>query len=167
MPPTLRPAQWPHDAPVVRELVEAYAEELDVDLSFQGFQAELAGLPGEYAPPHGNLWIAEDDGRAVGCVAIRPHGPGECEMKRLYVRPEARGAAVGRRLAEASLLGAVDLGYRSMVLDTLERLESAYHLYLSLGFQPIPAYYYNPLPGVIFFRRDLLPLQEPTQPADG
>jgi len=154
MPATIRPA-GPADLPDVAALFRVYAEGLGVDLGFQGFEAELAALPGPYAPPQGALLIARDGLAALGCVAMRPHASGICEMKRLYVAPCARGQALGRRLADAIMAEARAAGYRRMVLDTLGSLTVAVALYRGLGFRAVPPYYDNPLPGVIYMECDL------------
>jgi ribosomal protein S18 acetylase RimI-like enzyme len=135
----------------IRQLFREYQESLNVDLCFQGFEEELAGLPGRYAPPKGALFVAVDGEKTAGCVALREIAPGVCEMKRLYVRPSTRGRGLGRRLAEAAIAEGRRLGYRLMRLDTLEQLREAIGLYESLGFRRIPSYYANPLPGVIYW----------------
>jgi ribosomal protein S18 acetylase RimI-like enzyme len=199
MPIEIRPAELPRDLPEVRALFRQYAASLDIDLEFQGFEAELASLPGKYAPPSGRLLLAWDtgsgeadapdkaararilsrrgdeledatdpgcgdgdeaddrgiDGRAVGCVALRPIGRGTCEMKRLFVRPEARGARLGRRLAECICREARAAGYARICLDTLPTMTSAIELYRSLGFQPVEPYAFNPVPGARFLALDL------------
>lgn len=134
----------------VKDLFREYEQSLDVDLCFQGFEQELAGLPGAYAPPRGRLLLAMDGGGAAGCVALRPIGPGACEMKRLYVRPEFRGRHLGRRLAERVLTEARVIGYAWMRLDTLPSMKEAIAMYRSLGFEEIPPYYANPVAGALF-----------------
>ena len=137
-----------------RTLFEEYAASIGVDLCFQGFAGELAGLPGAYAPPHGVLLLASQDGQAIGCVALRPLGDEGGrrlgEVKRLYVVPHARGARAGRALMEALLERARRLGYDTLKLDTLATMTSARVLYASLGFRECAPYYDNPLPGVTY-----------------
>lgn len=138
-----------------RVLFEEYAAALAVDLSFQGFAEELLGLPGAYAPPTGALFLALDEGRALGCVALRRLDDETAEMKRLYLRPDARGRGLGRSLAEATLAEARRLGYRRLRLDTLPGMESAQALYRALGFREIPPYRSNPVPGATFLELQL------------
>lgn len=157
---TIRPARFPAETDSVRHLFRLYAEGLGLDLGFQDFEAELAALPGKYAPPSGATLLAErSDGLVLGCVAMRPHDGPTCEMKRLFLRPEARGLGLGRALAQAIIQHARDAGYRRMVLDTLATMRGALAVYRGLGFQPIPPYYHNPLEGVVFMALDLAPAE--------
>jgi GNAT superfamily N-acetyltransferase len=139
----------------VRELFREYQSALGVDLSFQGFDAEVAALPGEYAPPRGRLLVARCDGDVAGCVALRPLRDDTCEMKRLYVRPQHRKAGVGRQLVERVIAEARAIGYRRMCLDTLPSMGRAQALYEELGFRDIPAYRHNPIAGTRFLGLDL------------
>ena len=139
----------------IRSLFREYEKFLDVDLCFQGFEEELATLPGKYAPPSGELLIALVDDRVAGCVGVRPHEPGVCEMKRLYVRPEFRGLGLGRDLAERIITESRNMGYGQMKLDTLGFLKAAIHVYQSLGFREIGSYYDNPLQEVMYWQLDL------------
>jgi ribosomal protein S18 acetylase RimI-like enzyme len=134
----------------VRELFREYAADLGVDLGFQDFEAELARLPGEYAPPDGRLLLAMEKGAAVGCVALRRLDGETCEMKRLYVKPHFRRAGVARALAQDLLAEARRMGYRRMRLDTLPMMGEAQRLYRSMGFREIAPYYQNPLPGTVY-----------------
>ena len=145
-------AAGPGDIEAVRALFEAYAASLPVDLAYQGFAAELAGLPDAYAPPAGALLLARDgDGTPLGCVALRPLAdPGLCEMKRLFVAPAGRGRGLGRALAAAVIAAARDRGYREMRLDSLPSMTTAVALYRSLGFRAIPPYYNTPVAGTVF-----------------
>ena len=145
----IRPAVIPRDIPDTRRLFREYADGLGVSLCFQGFEEELAGLPGTYGPPAGRLLLAWDAGDLAGCVALRPLEGGDCEMKRLYVRPAARGARLGRRLAERILEEARAIGYRRLCLDTLPTMVEAQALYRSLGFMPIEPYVFNPVEGAM------------------
>ncbi len=152
----VQPARLPDDLPVIRQLFGEYIDSLGLDLSFQGVEAELSGLPGKYAPPKGAILLASERGQALGCVALRPlAAAGECEMKRLYLRPEARGQALGLRLSRAIVEAARNIGYRRMRLDTLQRLESALAIYRGLGFRETEAYYHNPIDGVVYMALEL------------
>jgi len=151
----IEPVNGEADLADVRALFREYADALGVDLGFQGFEAELAGLPGDYAPPRGRLLIARESGRAVGCAALRPLGPDVCEAKRLYVRPEARGTGLGRQLTDALIAEARAIGYGRLRLDTLPGMTQAIALYRSLGFRVIAPYRYNPIEGTLFLEKDL------------
>ena len=140
---------------VVRELFREYADWLKVGLCFQDFERELATLPGDYAPPDGRLLVAWHHEQPVGCIALRRAAAGNGELKRLYVRPQARGRHTARRLVEQVIAAAKEIGYRQLVLDTLPQMVAAQALYRSFGFREIPAYYANPLPGVIYLGLDL------------
>ncbi len=131
------------DLEAVRNLFFEYADALGFELCFQGFDQELAALPGDYALPRGSLLLAKQGGEAAGCVAVRPLDAGRCEMKRLYVRPEFQGTGLGRRLAERAIDFARSCGYHSMVLDTLPDMHAARALYGKLGFKPCAPYYDN------------------------
>jgi len=140
----------------VAALFRAYAAFLSIDLSRQGFAAELAGLPGDYAPPRGALLIARgDDGTALGCVALRPLPDGSGEIKRMYVSDAARGRGVGRALLVAVLDAARAAGYRQVKLDTLAQLTTAQALYRRFGFVPIAPYAPPVFEGQVFFEKSL------------
>ncbi len=146
-----RQAEAAHDIQQVRELFEEYAAWLGINLCFQNFDKELAGLPGDYAPPSGRLFLAAEDDKVMGCVALRKIGDGIGEMKRLYVRPAFRGRGLGRTLTEKLIAEASSLGYQRIRLDTLPgKMEQAVALYRSLGFQEIAPYYQNPVAGASF-----------------
>jgi putative acetyltransferase len=142
-----------------RALFTEYAQALGIDLCFQQFDAELAGLPGDYAAPQGGLLLAFVDGALAGCGAFRPlpdvDYANACEMKRLYVRPAFRRFGLGRLLAQALIDGATQAGYSAMLLDTLDDMESARGLYETLGFTEVPPYYFNPIPGAHYLKVDL------------
>jgi putative acetyltransferase len=140
----------------IRKLFIEYAESLGVDLSFQGFDEELASLPGKYAEPGGALFLCMRGAESAGCVAVRPIEGDVCEMKRLWVRPRFRGQALGLRLATAAIDAACRLGYRTMKLDTLGSMHHAQRLYRTLGFHEIPPYYDNPIPGAVYLQKSLV-----------
>lgn len=141
-------ARTPDDIAAARRLFQAYAQSLDFSLCFQGFDEELAGLPGKYAPEaRGALLLAKRNGEAVGVVGLRDLGDGIAEMKRLYIDPAGRGHNFGRALTDAVLAEARRFGYRAIRLDTFPSMVAANRIYDSLGFRDIPPYYDNPLPG--------------------
>jgi len=142
-----------------RLIFSEYAQALGVDLSFQNFEEELARLPGDYAPPGGGLLLAYVDGALAGCGGFRPLPDADyanaCEMKRLYVRRAFRRFGLGRALTQALMDAATLAGYSAMLLDTLDDMEAARGLYASLGFEEVPPYYYNPLPGSHYLKAAL------------
>jgi ribosomal protein S18 acetylase RimI-like enzyme len=148
----ITPASFPADLPAITQLFRAYAASLPIDLGYQGFDGELASLPGKYAPPQGALLIARDaSDAALGCVAMRPlDEPGVCEMKRLHVAPAGRGLGLGKKLARAIVEAGRAAGHREMRLDTLATMHEAQALYRSLGFTEIGAYYDTPIEGTVF-----------------
>lgn len=160
-PPHIRllPANTPEWAAVARGVFEEYAQSLEVDLEFQGFRSELATLPAPYVAPHGQLLLATVDGTVAGCGAFcaRPEAdyPNACEMKRLYVRAAFRRFGLGRMLAQALMDDARRAGYSTMLLDTLDDMEAARGLYVTLGFRDIPPYYFNPIAGAHYLKADL------------
>ncbi len=140
------------DIEAARALFLEYEKSLGIDLAFQDFDRELADLPGEYSPPSGALLLAVDDGVVTGCVAIRPFdGLNVAELKRLYVRPSARGHGLGLRLAGAAIAAAREVGYTAIRLDTLPTMMSAQALYRRLGFRAIDPYRLNPIPGTSYW----------------
>jgi putative acetyltransferase len=152
---TLAQARSDSEFASARALVVDYADQLGVDLCFQGFAAELESLAAMYGPPSGCLILAQRDDEYVGCIGVRRFSSDECEMKRLYVRNSARGSGIGLRLAEAAIDAARAIGYRRMLLDTLDGMVAARNLYATLGFKEISAYYSNPIPGVAYMALDL------------
>ena len=144
------------DIEQVRRLFRQYETALGISLCFQNFDQEIAGLPGDYAPPRGRLFLAQEYEEIMGCIALRPLGPTTCEMKRLFVRPEYRARGLGRILVEALIEEARALGYTHMRLDTIaDRMDRAVSLYRSVGFVEIPAYRENPVDSATFMELDL------------
>lgn len=153
---SIAPASGAEDIAAARALFLAYAQSLDFSLCFQGFDEELAGMPGKYAPAaRGALLLARVDGRAVGVVGLRELEPEIGEMKRLYIDPAGRGHKLGRRLTDAVLAEARRLGYRRVRLDTFPSMVAANRIYDALGFRDIPPYYDNPLPGARYRELEL------------
>jgi putative acetyltransferase len=149
----------PEDWHETRLVLRDYANSLDVDLCFQGFEEELASLPGAYAQPQGLMLLALVDGAVAGSGAFRPlpdaDYPNACEMKRLFVRPAFRRFGLGRILAQQLMDRATEAGYSSMLLDTLDDMEAARGLYESLGFAEVPPFYFNPIPGAHYLKAEL------------
>jgi ribosomal protein S18 acetylase RimI-like enzyme len=146
---TLRPA-LPADIGEVRAMMREYVAWIGLDLAFQEIDAELDGLPGDYAPPRGALFVAADGDRLVGMIGLRPMGGEICEMKRLFVRPEARGRGLAKQLIARLLDEARRLDYSEIRLDTLPMMGDAQSLYVALGFEDIPPYYDTPIAGTRF-----------------
>ena len=171
----IRVARGERDVELARSLFREYAAWLGVDLCFQGFEEELAALPGNYASPLGILLLAGPPGDAVGCAALRPlpslppvpevgFATPVGEVKRLYVQPRARGTGTGRALAGAIVDAAREIGYRTLCLDTLERMTEARALYESLGFVRCARYYDNPLADACYYALDLHAPERPMTP---
>ena len=153
---TIAPAKTPAQIAQVRELFLEYASSLGFSLCFQNFDQELAGLPGDYAPPDGRLMLALYEGELAGCVALHKLDSEICEMKRLYLRPKFRGKGLGRVLAENIISEARRIGYRRMRLDTVEPvMKDAVAMYRRLGFKDIAAYRANPMPGTLYMELEL------------
>jgi putative acetyltransferase len=166
---TIRHARSHSDIGLAHALFVEYARGLNVDLCFQGFEQELATLPGVYAPPRGRLLLAGPPGAAFGCIALRPlETAPSCgdaalppprtviaEVKRLYVQSSYRGQQWGKRLARAVCDEARGIGYRELKLDTLIGMTAARALYSELGFRECAPYYSSPLPGVVYMALQL------------
>ncbi|MBX3287770.1 MAG: GNAT family N-acetyltransferase [Acidobacteria bacterium] len=153
---SIRQALTADDIVVAASLFREYAEWLGFDLCFQGFDRELAELPGKYAEPEGRLYLAYLDGEPVGCVGLRPLEDNICEMKRLYLRSEARGSGLGRKLIERLISDAREIGYMAMRLDTYPpKMAAAVKLYYEYGFREIEPYYENPHSGVLYMELSL------------
>jgi GNAT superfamily N-acetyltransferase len=151
----IRDAKFPNDREVVRDIFLEYVRSPIVSLEFQDYEAEFADLPGKYAPPCGRLLLAWKDGRVVGCAALRQVDATTCEMKRVYVRPVARGTTLGRRLVEHLIQDARIAGYTRLCLDVLPEFTLAQNLYRSLGFKDAESVTFNPVPGTKFLALDL------------
>ncbi len=140
------------DLSTVRNLFIEYQQSIGVDLCFQGFDEELETLPGKYSPPSGLILLAIEEGKAVGCVAVRPSQEHQAELKRLYVKPAFQGRGIGKQLFHRAMFEAKAMGYASVVLDTLPMMKKARALYIDYGFLQIPAYYNNPQSGAEYYR---------------
>lgn len=167
-PFSIHPATSSHDISAIRSLFTAYTSSLNLDLSFQSYAEELAGLPGKYAAPNGCLLLArstisnsfndeENKREILGCVGLRPLDleAGISEMKRLYVTPAGRGSGVGKALVERVIADARVMGYKQVKLDTLPSMQSAIRLYEQLGFEKGERYYDTPIEGTVFLELDL------------
>lgn len=152
---TIRPARFPQDLSAVRGLFVEYVEGLGLDLAHQDVDGELADLPGKYVPPQGAFLVADLEGHPAGIGALRPLPDGSAELKRMYLRPDARGSGLGRRMAETLIAAARAAGYARIRLDTQRDMAAALALYRALGFVEIPRYNDNPLPGAMFMALDL------------
>jgi putative acetyltransferase len=149
-------AESPAQIAQVRELFLEYAQSLGFSLCFQNFDQELAGLPGDYAPPEGRLLLAEYEDQLAGCVALHKLESDVCEMKRLYLRPQFRGKGLGRVLADRIMAEARQIGYRRMLLDTVEPvMKDAVAMYRKLGFKEIAPYRANPIAGAMYMELEL------------
>jgi carbonic anhydrase len=151
------------DLDTVRRLCREYEKWLEIDLCFQGFEQEMATLPGDYAPPRGRLFLARHGDDPAGCVALRPLGDDVCEMKRLFVRDAYRGTGLGRRLVQTCITAATDIGYMCLRLDTLPKMATAIELYRRLGFEEIPPYRPNPVAGTLYLELKLPPSARPAR----
>jgi GNAT superfamily N-acetyltransferase len=151
----ISPARTAEEIASIGELFREYSASIGVDLEYQGFSSELAGLPGQYAPPSGDLLVASVNGAAAGCVALRGLDQSTLEMKRLYARPSSRGTGLGKLLVEAAISIARQNGYAELRLDTLASMASAQKLYGALGFVEIPPYGKAFLPGTRFYSLQL------------
>jgi putative acetyltransferase len=158
---SLIPVEAAEHIVAARELFLEYAQSLGFSLCFQGFDQELASLPGDYAPPRGRLLLALVEAAPAGCVALHQLEPAICEMKRLYVRPQFRGLRLGRALVDRVLAEAREIGYAKMRLDTVEPvMRDAVRMYRALGFREIAPYRANPIPGALYMERELEPVAQ-------
>jgi GNAT superfamily N-acetyltransferase len=153
----IKPAKFPDDLEHVIAILSEYVASPSVSLAFQNYEAEFAALPGKYAAPDGRLLLAWKGPAVVGCAALRRVDASTCEMKRVYVRPDARGESLGRRLIERILDEARAAGYARICLDVLPEFSAAQRIYESLGFQPAAPVTFNPVPGTKYLALDLSP----------
>ncbi len=158
-------SETPENVELTRVIFREYEAWLGLDLCFQGFEAELAGLPGKYSPPAGRLILAFVDDELAGSVALRPLDERTCEMKRLFVRPEFQGIGLGSRLIDSVITAAKEIGYERLRLDTFPpKMGKAVGLYEARGFREIEPYYDNPNVETLFMELDLtshIPLPKP------
>jgi len=153
---TILPVSSPAGIAQARELFLEYAASLGFSLRFQNFDAELAALPGDYAPPGGRLLLVEWEGQLAGCGALHKLASDVCEMKRLYLRPQFRGKGIGRAIAEHLIADARAIGYSRMRLDTVGPvMKDAVAMYRKLGFKEIPPYRDNPMAGTLYMELEL------------
>ncbi len=152
---TISPARTKTELISLAALLRAYAGALNIDLGPQGFEQELAALPGPYAPPGGELLLAKRGDHVLGCIGLKPLAPGVAEIKRLFVREQARGLGVGKALIEAMTRTARELGYAEIKLDTLPQMQGAIALYQAAGFEPIAPYGSHAYPGLVCFGKSL------------
>ncbi|MEO8661910.1 MAG: GNAT family N-acetyltransferase [Bryobacteraceae bacterium] len=155
MPLTIEPASTRELLESAKELFREYSLTISAEVCIVDFAREVAGLPGQYGPPDGQLWVALHGHQLAGCVAVRRLEDGVCEMKRLFVRDTARGTGLGRRLVHVAIEWACQAGYREMRLDTLPKMEAAIALYQSMGFRNIPPYGAKPIPEALHFSLDI------------
>lgn len=146
----IRQALFPTEREDVISIFREYVSSPTVSLGFQEYEAEFAGLPGKYAAPEGRLLLAYEGGTVLGCAALRRVDESTCEMKRVYVRPAARGRNLGRLLVEAILSEAKLAGYSRICLDVLSEFTEAQKLYESMGFVHAKSVSFNPVPGTKF-----------------
>lgn len=147
----IREAQFPSDQEQLVALIREYAAWLNIDMSFQNFDAEMAQIDAQYSLPKGLLWVAQSDDKLVGCVGLKHLDPATAEVKRLYVQPVFRGQQLGDKLMDTVVAKAHQLGYRRLVLDTVPQTVAAQGIYLRMGFKPIPPYYSGPTLATDFF----------------
>lgn len=152
----IKPARFPEDLEPVVAIFREYVASPSVSLDFQDYEPEFASLPGKYAAPDGRLFLLWKGGAVVGCAALRKVAGSICEMKRVYIRPAARGEGLGRRLIESILVEAREAGYSRICLDVLPEFFAAQGIYESLGFRPAPPITFNPVPGTKFLGLDLI-----------
>ncbi|PYS89570.1 MAG: GNAT family N-acetyltransferase [Acidobacteria bacterium] len=153
---TIKQITYAEDVEAAKALFREYETWFGMSLCFQGFEDELANLPGKYAPPEGRLFLAYIDEELAGCIALRKVENDICEMKRLFLRENARGHRLGNQLIEKLIDQARAIGYKKMRLDTYPpKMGKAVSLYESHGFRPIEKYYDNPHEGVLFMELDL------------